>query len=135
MSFTGPHDQNQESVGEAVKVSYNPSDPSDAHDLSANVGSTGLSIGLAGFFIAFALFSLLRGHRLLVGKNSLFAAHTAASQTLASSTSGPGQTDDVSGSTASPGSWVGHRYLHSRSGLIIAVAVFVGLVAWVVFTI
>jgi len=133
ITFTGPKDQNQEDVGETVQVSYDPSNPTDAHDLSANVGSTALAIAFAGIFIAFALFSLLRGHRLFVGKNSLYAAHTAASTTSASPTNGPRQTDAVSPGMASPGYWVGHRYLHSRSGLVIAGVVFVGLVTWLVF--
>jgi hypothetical protein len=135
VTFTGPQDLSSETVGETVKVSYNPSNPTDAHDLSANVGSIGLLIGIAVLFILIAAFSFIRGHRRFAGKNSLFAAHTGGSSSVdLSSTSGGGFGTPPS-STASPGWWVGHRYLHSRLGLSVTILVFVGLVAAILFII
>lgn len=138
ITFTGPQDQNQEENGETVQVSYDPANPSNAHDLSANVGSTLLAIVIASLLILFALFSVLRGHQRFVGKNSLYAAHTAATTTTTASglpVTSPAGSEATSGGPAPPGSWLGHRYLHSRSGLIIAAVVFVGVLILVAFTI
>jgi Protein of unknown function (DUF3592) len=135
VTFTGPHDQNPLQTGETVNVSYNPSNPTDAHDISANVGSTTTAVVFGALFAAVAVVLVLAGHRRIAGSYSLHAAHTAASTTTDGLTTGPEQTEASTSATGPPGAWVGHRYVHSRTSLVITGLVFVGLAIWLIFAV
>jgi hypothetical protein len=127
VTFTGPEDMNMDEIGQNVTVSYDLANPSEARDLSANVGPTDVEIGVGAFVIAFAFLFVVVGHRRFSGSNTLFAAHTSASGSADLANTGAAST----GSTPTS-SWVGHRYLHSRTAFVIADVVFVGLLTWAI---
>jgi hypothetical protein len=132
VTFTGPEDQNQEQTGESVSASYDPSNPSDAHDLSANVGSTTVAVVFGALFAAIAVVLVVTGHRRLAGSSSLHAAHAAAISTSDGLSSDPGQAEATTTGTGPPGSWVGNRYIHSRTSLAINGAIFGGILIWLI---
>jgi hypothetical protein len=132
VTFVGPEDQNQEQTGDLVKVSYDPSNPSNAHDLSADVGSTTAGVVVGALFVVLAVVLVVTGLRRFAGSNSLHAAHAAAISTTDGLTSDPGQTETSSMGTGPPGSWVGHRYIHSRTSMVINGLIFVGVLIWLI---
>ena len=133
VSFTGPEDQNPEQDGESVSVSYDPSNPVDAHDISADVGIPTSGILIGALLILFAGLQVVFGHRRVARAHSLHAAYVAASTnpdpTQPGTTSDPPQSAGLSG----PGTWVGHRYLHSRTSFVISSVVFLGLLTTLIF--
>lgn len=101
-TFTGPTSGSQINVDDSVTVSYLPSNPSVAHDLSASDGQGLLLLGFGVFAVIAGLGSFLLGFGALHRRLGL--------------------------SSARPGDgWVGHKYVHSNEGTLIAVAVVVAL--------
>ncbi len=99
VTFTGPQDSNEEFVGQAVTVSYDPADPRVAHDLSADNGSSVLESGLGAGLIAFGVATVVLGHRRVAGGAALH------------------------GTSA----WPGHRLVHSTRGIVAGILVGAGL--------
>jgi hypothetical protein len=100
--FTGPMYNSQISVGQTVTVSYLPTDPAVAHDISASSGQGLFLIGFGVFAVIWGLGSFILGlgfvHR-RVGVSS----------------------------TPTKDWWVGHRQIHSNQVTVLAVAVVVAL--------
>jgi len=102
--FTGPQYSSDIVTGTVVKVSYDPQNPTDAHDISASANRGLLEMGVGVVLIVIALVSLLFGFRRAHG---IFG--------LPSAREGTG--------------WVGQRHLHSVAGVVVSVVLLVTLLA------
>jgi hypothetical protein len=103
-TFVGPTYSGQISAGQDVQVSYDPADPTTAHDVSASDGDGLLHIGFGVFAAILGLGSFLLG---------LESIHRRTG--LAPARQGRG--------------WVGHKTIHSNIGVVAAVAVVLALAA------
>lgn len=101
--FTGPTYSSQISIGDSVTVSYLPSNPNDAHDISA-ADTDGLwLIGFGVFVTILGLGSFILGFSAVHRKTGLSSAREGSG-------------------------WVGHKTIHSNFGALAAFAAFVAFV-------
>jgi hypothetical protein len=103
-TFVGPTYSSQISIGQRVRVSYDAADPAIAHDVSGSDHDGLLLIGFGVFATVLGLGSFLLG---------LEAIHRRTG--LASARQGHG--------------WVGHKAIHSNTGVVAALAVVLALAA------
>jgi hypothetical protein len=101
-TFVGPTYSSQISVGQGVMVSYDAADPAVAHDISASDRDGLVEIGLGVFAVVLGLGSFLIGLEAIHRRTGLASAR-------------PGQ------------GWVGHKAIHSNTGVVAAVAVILAL--------
>ena len=102
-TFTGPTSDSQVSMGDVVTVSYLPSNPSVAHDVSASSVSGVFLLGFGVFATAAGLGSFILGFGALHRRTGLKSAR--------------------------PGTgWVGHKSIHSNQGTLIVIPVALALI-------
>jgi hypothetical protein len=106
--FVGPTDSSQVSVGDSVRVSYLPSNPNVAHDVSVSGFQGILLFGFGVFLIVLGLGSFILGFE---------AVHRRTG--LSSAREGTG--------------WVGHKVLHSNQGAVLAIAIVLAFASVSVF--
>jgi hypothetical protein len=104
-TFIGPTYDNQISTGETVTVSYLPSNPNVAHDISASDNGGILFIGFGVFSLVLGIGSFILGLGALHRRTGLSSAREGS------------------------GFWVGHKHIHSNQGALVAVAMVLALVA------
>ena len=103
-TFSGPTSDSQVSIGQTLSVSYLPANPTVAHDISASGTGGVVLIGFGVFATILGLGSFILGFGALHRRTGL--------------------------SSARPGTgWVGHKYVHSNQGVVVAVAVVLALIA------
>ena len=102
-TFAGPESGSSMNTGDQVQVSYDPSNPAFARDMSAGVGEAWMLMLFGALAILIGSASFLLGFRRL---------HTALNLTSARDESG----------------WVGHSGLHSVRGISAGVIVMVAIV-------
>lgn len=102
-TFAGPESGSSINTGDNVQVSYDPSNPAYARDMSAGVVKAWLLIGIGALAILAGLASFLLGFGRLHARLNLTSAR------------------DGNG-------WVGHSGLHSAGGISAGVAVAVAIV-------
>jgi hypothetical protein len=101
--FAGPESSNPADIGDHVHVSYDPSNPAIARDISAGAGKAWLLIGSGALAILAGSASFLLGFRRL---------HAILNLTSARDENG----------------WVGHSGMHSVRGISVGVAFMVAVV-------
>jgi len=109
-TFTGPTYSSQINVGQMVTVSYLPSDPSIAHDISASSNEALWLIGIGIFAIVLGVGSFVLGFGALHRRLGLSSARMGTG-------------------------WVGHKYIHSNQNAVVALAALLALVVVGIFII
>jgi hypothetical protein len=102
-TFAGPQSGSSMNTGDQVQVSYDPSNPASARDMSAGVGAAWMLMLFGALAILVGAASFLLGFRRL---------HTALNLTSARDESG----------------WVGHSGLHSVRGVSVGAVVIVAII-------
>lgn len=102
-TFTGPTSDSQVSTGQSVTVSYSAANPAVAHDISASSTSGVSLIGFGVFAMVLGLGSFVLGFSALHRRTGLSSARQGSG-------------------------WVGHKYVHSNQGAIVAIAVALALI-------
>jgi hypothetical protein len=101
-AFTGPQSSGEIDTGQVVKVSFDPHNPSTAHDVSASDGSGLVLLGVGVFLVIFGLGSFVLGLAVLHRRVGFVSAREGTG-------------------------WVGHRAIHSNVGIVAAAAVVIAL--------
>lgn len=110
-TFAGPESNSLINTGDQVQVSYDPSNPAIARDVSAGEGEAWTEIVLGSLAILFGVVSFLLGFRRLHAMLNLSSARDE-------------------------GGWVGHSGLHSIRGISAGGVVLVALIIfWIVLAI